>query len=146
VDVLPPHQGPNASLDPREPSQKLEKPASAGTVRTGFSIKCHIIFEPCFTARIAERVSMFIKRTKKLVVFLLIASLYFLTGCSKLTRENYDKLKPGMTSEEIVKILGKADSCRKGLGAKSCTWGSDVKNIKIRFLSDKMVFHSSKGL
>jgi len=89
---------------------------------------------------------MFTKRTKKLVIFLLIASFSFLTGCSKLTRENYDKLKAGMTSEEIEKILGKADVCRKGLGAKSCTWGNDVKNIKIRFVSDKMVFHSSSGL
>ena len=86
---------------------------------------------------------MFIKRT---VVFLLIASFYFLPGCSKLTRENYDKLKAGMTTEEVVKILGKADNCRKGLGAKSCTWGSDIKNIKIRFISDRMVFHSSTGL
>jgi len=89
---------------------------------------------------------MFIKRTKKPVVLLLIVSLSFLTGCSKLTMENYDKLKTGMTTEEIVKILGKADVCRKGLGAKSCIWGSDVKNIKIRFVSDRMVFHSSSGL
>ncbi len=86
------------------------------------------------------------KCRKKLVVFLLIASFSFLTGCTKLTRENYDKLKAGMTTEEIVKILGKADYCRKGLGAKSCTWGNDVKNIKIRFVADRMVFHSSTGL
>ncbi|WP_278383183.1 outer membrane protein assembly factor BamE domain-containing protein, partial [Alteromonas mediterranea] len=31
-----------------------------------------------------------------------------LTGCSKLTKENYDKLEMGMTQDEVESILGSA--------------------------------------
>ena len=34
-----------------------------------------------------------------------------LTGCSKLNRENYDKLKMGITYAEASAILGKAERC-----------------------------------
>ncbi len=30
-----------------------------------------------------------------------------LTGCSKLTKENYDQVKVGMTKEQVIDLLGK---------------------------------------
>ena len=69
-----------------------------------------------------------------------------LTGCSKLNRENYDKLKMGITYAEASAILGKAERCDDALGTTSCVWGGDGKNIKIRFSADKATFFSSEGI
>ena len=69
-----------------------------------------------------------------------------LTGCSKLNRENYDKLKMGISYAEASTILGKADQCDDKMATTSCVWGDEKKNIKIRFLSDKATFFSSEGI
>ncbi|PPA30121.1 DUF3862 domain-containing protein [Aeromonas jandaei] len=81
---------------------------------------------------------------KRLVTGILIALA--LTGCSKLNRDNYDKLKMGMSYAEASAILGKAKRCDDALGTTSCIWGSDGKNIKIRFIADKATFFSSEGI
>ncbi len=77
---------------------------------------------------------------------LLLCCLLLLSGCNKLTKENYGKLKAGMPYDEVVGILGEDVSCDGALGAKSCTWGDETKNIKIKFVADKVVFMSHKGL
>jgi hypothetical protein len=52
----------------------------------------------------------------------------------------------GMSYEDVVKILGNANTCDATMGAKSCMWGSEQKNISIKFIADKVVFFTSKGL
>ena len=81
---------------------------------------------------------------KQILIGGLIALL--LTGCSKLNRENYDKLKMGISYTEASSILGKAESCDDKLGTTSCVWGGEGKNIKIRFIADKTTFFSSEGI
>ncbi len=79
----------------------------------------------------------------------LIAALATLlvTGCSKLTTENYDKLKMGMGVEEVERIIGGADSCSETLGTKTCIWGDeDATHIKISFVSNNAVTFSNEGL
>lgn len=44
---------------------------------------------------------------KRGILLIVLATL--LIGCSKLNKENYDKLKVGMGYEEVVAILGKPD-------------------------------------
>ena len=85
------------------------------------------------------------KNIKRVLLVLLFMSIA-LFGCSKLTRENYDKIKVGMDYQEVVSIIGEPDECDSALGAKSCTWGSDNKNITIKFIADKVVVPSMKGL
>jgi hypothetical protein len=82
----------------------------------------------------------------KSVLLVLCAVLLVCTGCSKLSRGNYDKLKMGMSYEEVTALLGKTSTCDSAMGAKSCTWGSEQKNISVKFVADKVVFFSSKGL
>ena len=67
-------------------------------------------------------------------------------GCSKVSQENYDKLKVGMAYEEVVSIIGSPDSCSETVGTKTCLWGSEKKRIKVSFLGSKAVAFSSKGL
>jgi hypothetical protein len=69
-----------------------------------------------------------------------------LAGCSKITQANYDKIEMGMTYQEVVDIIGAPDEMQDVMGAKNCVWGKDSKVINIKFIGDKVVFHSAKGL
>ena len=69
-----------------------------------------------------------------------------LTACSSLTQENYNKIKVGMSFQEVEKLLGSGPTCDSAMGMKSCTWGSADKFVQIQFVSDKVVLHVAKGL
>ena len=85
---------------------------------------------------------------KKIKLFLLalLTTLLFTAGCSKVTKENYDKLKMGMEYSEVIALLGNPDNCTESMGAKSCIWGNEAKNIKVNFLADKIVVFSSTDI
>ena len=76
-----------------------------------------------------------------------IFSILTLVGCSKVNKENYDKIKIGMDYEQIVEILGEPDTCEEEiLKTRSCTWGSSEKKIDIKFAADTVIWRSSEGL
>jgi len=85
---------------------------------------------------------------KNLKKFFVIGVLISITlfGCSKLNRENYEKIKVGMDYQEVVLIIGEPDKCDSVLGAKNCIWGNENKNITIKFIVDKVAVPSMKGL
>jgi len=85
------------------------------------------------------------KRPKKLIVMALLLSV-ILFGCSKLNRENYDKIKVGMNYQQVVSIIGDPDKCDAIMGSKNCVWGNENKNITINFIGDKVFFLSMNGL
>ena len=80
------------------------------------------------------------------IIFLCVVLILAAFGCSKVTQENYDKLKTGMSYDEVLKILGKPDNCESSLGVNSCIWGKPEKSIRVKFVSQKVVWTSSKGL
>ncbi|PIE41886.1 MAG: hypothetical protein CSA49_01305 [Gammaproteobacteria bacterium] len=69
-----------------------------------------------------------------------------LSGCSKLTKENYQLLEVGMDMPDVEAIIGEPTSCEETLGVQACTWGDETKNIKIKLVADKVVLLSHKGL
>lgn len=75
-----------------------------------------------------------------------LSSLAMLLGCSKLTVENYSKIKMGIEYNEVVMILGKPDSCSDALFVRNCVWGDEQKNITVNFLGDKVVLFASKNI
>ncbi|MDJ0783183.1 MAG: DUF3862 domain-containing protein [Desulfosarcinaceae bacterium] len=77
---------------------------------------------------------------------LCIALLLLGVGCSKLTKENYDKITMGMNYDEVIAILGEADECGGAVGVQNCSWGGEEKYIKINFVGKKVVLYSAKGL
>jgi hypothetical protein len=78
---------------------------------------------------------------------LLFVALCFLTvSCGNLSQENYDKIKVGMTYQEVEKILGSNPACDSVAGMKSCTWGTAEKHVKVQFVADKVALYSAKGL
>ncbi|MCX4028602.1 DUF3862 domain-containing protein [Endozoicomonas sp. SM1973] len=81
-----------------------------------------------------------------LSVSILATLLALITGCSKVTSENYNKIKLGMESSEIEQFLGKPTKCDAILTAKQCVWSSGNKSIDVKFVSDKVVLFSNTGL
>ena len=75
-----------------------------------------------------------------------LSLLAMLVGCSKLTMENYSKIKMGIGYAEVVKILGKPDNCSEALFVKNCVWGNEQKNITVNFVADKVMLFTSKNI
>ena len=73
-------------------------------------------------------------------------SLMLLVGCSKVTKENYDQLKSGMSQAEVEAVLGSSDMCTETFGTKTCSWGNEDRNITINFVGDTVLVLSNKGL
>lgn len=88
---------------------------------------------------------MVLSTTKVLIPIIIFVSLFIL-ACSKVTQENYEKIKLGMSYEEVVDILGKAQECGSSIGMTNCRWESSEKYIRVQFIADKVVFFSAKGL
>jgi len=95
-------------------------------------------------------------KARHVIAVLLIASLGMVTviGCSKVSKSNYDKIKDGMTLDEVQSILGKGTEKGGVAGAigdiagsgKVLVWEEGDKNITITFANDKVVKKFSKGL
>lgn len=76
-----------------------------------------------------------------------LAALFLaMAACSRLTPENYDKLKVGMAYEEVKGILGAPARCTDLPGMKSCVWGDDKRSVTVNFLGEKAVLFSSENL
>lgn len=69
-----------------------------------------------------------------------------LAGCSKLTEANYARLKAGMSYEEVVQIIGRADQCSETVGLKHCVWGNAEHSITADFIADKALVFSSNNI
>ena len=78
-----------------------------------------------------------------------------LSGCgSKVTKQNFDKIKAGMTTDEVVAILGEptdkatAESPIPGLmgSASSWTWKDGKTTIIVQFLNGKVTTFVSANL
>ena len=84
---------------------------------------------------------------KLLVLTISVFSILAFVGCSKVNKVNYDKIKIGMSYEEIVGILGKPATCGEPiLKTKNCMWGIPDKHIEIKFVGETVVWRSSKGV
>ncbi len=89
------------------------------------------------------------RRKKKgfsVLCFAVVLFLMSLPACSKLTVENYNRIKIGMDYAEVVKILGNASECDSIFNAKNCVWNDGKKNVTIKFVADKVVILTSGNL
>lgn len=78
--------------------------------------------------------------------FLSLALCFLVVSCGKLSQENYQKIKVGMSYQEVEKILGSGPACDSAMGMKTCTWGTTEKYVKVQFVGDAVVMYSAKGL
>lgn len=77
---------------------------------------------------------------------LIIAATLSLAACSKVTVENYEKIKIGMDKAEVEAVFGSADNCVEKTLHTNCVWGDESKNIEITLVSDKVTLYSKHGL
>jgi outer membrane protein assembly factor BamE (lipoprotein component of BamABCDE complex) len=76
----------------------------------------------------------------------LFAIVLLVAGCSKLTPENYAKVKVGMSYNEVTSILGGPASCDEAAGFKSCRWGDEKRHVTVRFAGEKVVLHTAENI
>src|SRR5689334_19254977 len=75
------------------------------------------------------------------LAFVCLAALC-LSGCgSSVTKENYNKIKIGMTESEVTNILGSPTRSQDLLGSKIAYWEDDNKAIIVTFQGNKVVQH-----
>ncbi len=73
-----------------------------------------------------------------------VAAALVLAGCgSNVNQENFDKIKAGMTKEEVTAILGKPDETSGfslgSLSGESATWKGKDASIDIQFANEKVM-------
>lgn len=85
-----------------------------------------------------------------IMALLVMAGTALLTGCAPqpgtVTLQNYEKLKFGMSYDAVVAILGEPQQTHPFMGIKQCTWARDERHIHAKFLFDRAVYYSSRGL
>jgi outer membrane protein assembly factor BamE (lipoprotein component of BamABCDE complex) len=67
----------------------------------------------------------------------------FLSACSRVTPENFDKIKVGMTSDQVKAIFGSPTESQTqgalGLSSTTFTYKKRASEVKIIFLNDKVM-------
>ena len=78
--------------------------------------------------------------------FFMVCCCILLLACSKLTQQNFDKVHPDMSMEEVIAILGEPTSSESlhiaGISGTSATWNKNNIEINIQFLNDKVTVKS----
>lgn len=69
-----------------------------------------------------------------------------LAACSKLSAENYAKIKMGMAYSDVTATIGNPANCSDTAGFKVCKWGDEKSGATVRFAADKVVMYSSDNL
>lgn len=64
-------------------------------------------------------------------------------GDSKVTKDNFAKLKDTMTEKEVVDILGEPSKTKDIQGGKELNWESGSNSITIGFLNGKVAYKSN---
>jgi outer membrane protein assembly factor BamE (lipoprotein component of BamABCDE complex) len=85
------------------------------------------------------------KRKTTLIVVLFLTISLLLTGCSKVNKENYQRLQTGMTYREVCGILGKPVRKGESLSYTTYTWRDKDKMIKVKFTNERVISFSKKG-
>lgn len=80
---------------------------------------------------------------RRLVRALLLACTVALAACgSRLSLENFERVKEGMTQEEVVKILGEpkesSSASFAGLSGTAAVWSDGKTRINVQFFNGRV--------
>jgi len=85
-----------------------------------------------------------------IMALLFMAGTALLTGCAPqpgtVTLQNYEKLKFGMSYDAVVAILGEPQQTHPFMGIQQCTWVNGERHIHAKFMLNRAVYYSSRGL
>lgn len=75
-----------------------------------------------------------------------IAGLLLLAACSKITQDNFDRIKDEMTEQEVTAILGtpteSSSTSVLGISGTASRWAGADAVIVVRFVNGKVVLKS----
>ena len=77
---------------------------------------------------------------------LVVAGLVLAACGSKVSLENYGKLRTGQSYEEVKQILGDPVRCDEVLGIRTCAWGDEQRGISVNFVAGQVMLLSAKNL
>lgn len=77
--------------------------------------------------------------SKKLTLLACLTGFLLLTGCNKLTQENYSKLEMGMERSKVESLFGKPKECQAALKITNCSWEEGDSSLQIQFVDNKVV-------
>lgn len=86
---------------------------------------------------------------KKKALLTCLTSLLLLSGCNKLTQENYNKLKMGMERSEVESLFGRPDNCQNVtimVTGTNCIWSKGDSSLKIQFVDNKVATYFANNL
>ena len=75
----------------------------------------------------------------------LIALVLIACG-SKISLDNYNKLKTGQSYAEVKQLLGEPARCDETLGIRTCTWGNEQQGISVNFVAGQVMLLSAHNL
>ena len=79
--------------------------------------------------------------------FLAAVAVLLLAACgSKVSLENYNKLKVGQSFDEVKQILGDPARCDEVIGIRTCVWGDDQRGISVNFAAGKVMLFAARNL
>lgn len=78
--------------------------------------------------------------------YLVLLGCLLLSGCDKVSQENFARLEAGMNRGEVEQLLGKPTECSGALAFTSCTWGDQERFISVQYAADKVLMFSGRGL
>lgn len=64
-----------------------------------------------------------------LILTVLVFSMFLVSSCNKVNKENFNKIKNCMTLEEVKEILGEPSDKRSNLHNDEYYWFSDARTI-----------------
>ena len=79
-------------------------------------------------------------------ILILLSLTFLVSACTKISVENYDKLKAGMPYTEVKQLLGTPTQCSEVLSVKHCVWGNEKRHIDVSFVSDQAVVFTAENL
>ncbi|MBP8276392.1 MAG: hypothetical protein KAX55_05830 [Propionivibrio sp.] len=77
---------------------------------------------------------------------LVVAGLVLAACGSKVSLENYGKLRTGQSYEDVTQILGDLARCDEILGIRTCVWGDEQRGINVNFVAGQVMLLSAKNL
>ena len=82
---------------------------------------------------------------RRCAIIVLTGALLAACG-SKVSLENYGKLRTGQSYDEVKQILGDPARCDEALGIRSCVWGDELRGINVNFVAGQVMLLSAKNL
>lgn len=79
-------------------------------------------------------------------MLLALTAALLIAGCSRVTQENFLKVRDGMTEEEVIALLGRPTESNSvnllGVSGTSSRWVAGDAVISIQFVNGKVAFKS----